>query len=302
MQIACPNCGKALSVAEDFGGRRVKCPGCEGVFRVPPSTSITPTTAVKAAPTAMSNRPVPPKTKVSPPPLPAKRGAEEDDVGRCYINIRKDDVKLNEEVEERLEKLIETEQLEMRIMHPDDEPPAELAPNDLVISGKVTEWDYGSQFMRYMFTFVTIFGPGASVLKAVAKVETAEGEPLHIKASARIGMGVFGGSDKGLMKRNVQTVGQRIAREAIRHFTGTSFLNAQVYSCANWSLGLGLASLIPVAGFILGPIGLVLSLVALMTIGKRELPRGKGVAIAGLVSSLCGLAISLGVVVLGLRK
>ena len=41
MRIPCPGCTKTLAVADDFAGRRVKCPGCQLVFRVPAGARFT---------------------------------------------------------------------------------------------------------------------------------------------------------------------------------------------------------------------------------------------------------------------
>jgi len=212
--------------------------------------------------------------------------------GRCYIHIRRDDVDLTPAIEKRLAKLIETERLDLRIMDEDEDPPDELAPNDLVISGKVTRCDYGSRFVRYWLTFVALMGPGSCRLEVDADVETDEGGVRRVKSSARQSVGFLGGSGPELMKRNVQIVASRIASEAARQATGQRFLNAQAYSCAYWSFGLGLVSVLPFIGIPFGLVAFVLSLVALLTISRRDLPRGKGFAITGVLLPFFGLVVS----------
>ena len=229
----------------------------------------------------------------------SRRAASADDAdGGCYIYIRRDEVELGWAIEKRMKKLIETERLDLRITDEDERPPAELGPDDIVISGKINECDYGSQFIRYWLTLVALIGPGSCKLDVAAEVETAAGGIRRFPARARRWAGFFGGSGPGLMKLNVQVVSNRIARGAARQATGKSFLNAQAYTCANWSLGLGVASLIPFVGVLLGLIGLVVGVVALTTIKRRQLPRGKGAAITGIVLPFIGFAVTAGVILL----
>lgn len=341
MKVSCPSCSKSLSVGDDFGGRRVKCPGCKSVFQVPASAPITVEPVEEPMETEVSDRPLPAKRSAAPPPPaavqpgtpPAKAGRRacpecgasltadasecsecdwtserkpsrssrrsaptEDDVGCCYIFIRKDEIGLNQAIEKRMNKLIDTEQLDMRIVHDGDDPPDELGPNDLVIGGRVEVCDYGSQFVRYFLTFIAMLGPGSCKLTVNAEVETADDKTRPVSASARQWIGFFGGTGTGLMKSNVLVVATRIANTAARHITGRSFLNLHVYQCAYWSLGLGVASLIPFLGLITGPISIIVGLVALVTISRRDLPRGKILAIAGLLLGSVGFIVSVGVI------
>jgi predicted Zn finger-like uncharacterized protein len=233
---------------------------------------------------------------------PRQAARDEEVDGCCYIQIRKDKVDLTQEIEKRMEGLIETEQLDMRIMDEGEEAPDELGRHDMVISGKVTECDYGSQLMRYFLTIVALFGPGSCRLKVVGEVETANGETLPIKAKSRIAGGLFGGTGPSLMKHNVKAVAKRIANGAARHASGRTLLNVQAYHCAYWSLGLGLASLIPCFGVLLAMIGSVVGGIALVTIRRRGLPRGLGVASAGLILCFLGFAVTAGMIAKGMFK
>jgi phage FluMu protein Com len=318
VKLSCPGCAKVLSVRDDAAGKRVKCPGCAEVLKVPSSTAIG-----TAPPKSARPAPAPPPAEKPPAPArkrrecpecgePLERGADEcaecgwnadepvrkparrkrsrddDEPGTCYVQIRRDEVNLVEAIEKRLEKLFKTELVECELTDEDDDPPQDLGPNDIVITGKVTECDYGSQIMRYFLTFITAFGgPGACRLEVQALVETDDGE-RRVLARSRHGVGVFGGSGTSLMRLNVKAVSRRIADDALRHVTGVRFLNAQAYNCSAWSLGLGLASLIPCFGFVCGPIGLVLGVIALVTILRRNLPAGKWLAIPGTFLSLLG--------------
>lgn len=308
MKVQCPKCTRTLAIADEFAGRRVKCPGCQEVFRTPASEGVALAPVLNAVPADVpAVRPPdgPPSDAVqqvaAPPrpsrPVAASRRAAEGAGGGCYIFLRQDEVDLNQAIEKRMRKLLETEQLDIPIMDEYDHPPDDLGPDDLVISGRVTRCDYGSQAMRYLLGFVAMFGPGSSQLEVDAEVETAEGEK-RIRARSRLWAGIFGGGNAGLMKRNVQIIANRIATGAARHATGRRFLNAHAYSCANWSLGLGIVSLLPFVGVVFGLVGLVLGLVALATVKRRGLPRKGGVALAGVLLPVLGFLVTAGVVVL----
>ena len=300
MKILCPACATALNVGDELAGRRVKCPGCQHVFQISPSSAVAVGLAAQPLAAPSVDRPVParqsPLDGVQTTESPARprlvscpecgetleagvskcpecglssdrtgdevsrRAPPSDGEGRCYIFIRKDEVDLIWAIEKRMKRFIETERLDMRIMGEYDSPPDELGPDDLVISGKVRRCDYGSRMMRYWLTIVAMFGPGSCRLEVDAEVETAEEGPRRLSPRARQFAGIFGGSDAGLMKRNIQIVSNQIATAAARHATGNRFLNAHAYRCASWSLGLGLASLLPFIGILFGLIALVLGL------------------------------------------
>ena len=59
-----------------------------------------------------------------------------------------------------------------------------------------------------------------------------------------------------------------------------------------------MASLLPGIGILFGLIGLVVGLVALVTISRRQLPRLKGVAIAGVVLPFLGFLVTAGLIFL----
>ena len=329
MKVPCPSCEKTLSIGDNLAGKRVKCPGCAEVFQVPAAS------AVAAAPTKKAAAPIA-AVKKGAPPAPVKKRCPEcegaltsdglectecgwtarpakpkrrpktddverdDDLGRCYVHIRKDEVGLNEEIEKRLKKYFETEELDMELMPENEDPPEELGPNDVVIAGRVNVADYGSQFMRYFMTMVTVFGPGACKLEAEADIETEDGT-TPVKAKVMQGIGVLGGTGAGLMKRNVQVVAGKIAGAAARHLTGRKLLNAQVYLAAYWTLGLGLISLIPYIGIPFGLVGIMVGIFAMLMISNRKLPRGKAPTFIGLGLCFVGFAISAIVAVIQLN-
>ncbi|HVS39440.1 MAG TPA: hypothetical protein VMS17_28035 [Gemmataceae bacterium] len=59
--INCPNCGKTLNVADQYAGKKVRCPNCQGVLMVPPLGAV-------AQPEQAMPRPRPPSAAM--PPLP----------------------------------------------------------------------------------------------------------------------------------------------------------------------------------------------------------------------------------------
>lgn len=100
------------------------------------------------------------------------------------------------------------------------------------------------------------------------------------------------------MQQNVQIVSSQIANAAARRASGRNFLNATAYSYASWSLGLGLAALIPFLGVVFGAIGIFLGLASAIVISNRGLPHGKIRAIAGMVLSVAGFAVTIGLIFL----
>jgi phage FluMu protein Com len=55
MQITCASCGKKLKVPDTAAGKKVKCPGCEAVIRIPASEAATAASPPERLPTATSS-------------------------------------------------------------------------------------------------------------------------------------------------------------------------------------------------------------------------------------------------------
>jgi len=321
-----------LAVPEKFAGRRVKCPGCQSLIEIPAVAGVeitpvaSPVRAKAAAGTTGTKPGPPPLPHVVKAAAPAgascpdcgvrleadafecvecgwmaemevdahggDKGKGSQKCGRCYVQIRRDNIDLNQSVEKHMKKLIETEQLWLRITHREPDPSEEPRPNDLIIKGKITKCNYGNRAMRYLLTLVAMFGPGSCQLDAEVEVDTATHGKRRFRAGARQSMGFLGGKDEILMEANVRIVGRKIANSAARHFTGRSLLNAHAYVCGWWSLGLGVPALLPYCGIFFGLPGLALGGISLMTILQRKLPRGHIVAIIGLVCPFMGLAFT----------
>ena len=330
MKFACPACSKSLNIPDQFAGKKARCPGCKEVFEAPRSVGESEAVVAEAPPMPrpVGPPPLPPRASDSAavqkgtPPRAAKSvcpecgeslargetscescGWGEDEVRRqpkrdsaaegcCYVDFRGDDVDFTEGVEKRLKYFFETEQLDMEIVA--EEAPERLGERDLAISGTVRS-DFGSQFMRYLLTFITMWGgPGACKLNVEAEMETDEEGRRRIDAKSHVGAGVFGGSSANLMKINVKNVANKIATQAIKHLTGKSFLNSTAYDFAKYSLILGLIGLIPLAGPFFAVPGIILGIIALVTISKRRLPRRKTMAIFGIALSVLGLFVTVG--------
>ena len=56
--------------------------------------------------------------------------------------------------------------------------------------------------------------------------------------------------------------------------------------------------MLPFIGILFGLIGLVLGLVALTTIRRRKLPRGKVVALTGIMLAFVGFLVTIGIILL----
>ena len=219
MKVACPGCAKSLNLRDELAGRRVRCPACQEVFPVPQSAPVSAERPVKPRPAKSAAAPpvaVTDSLKPRQPSRAASRRPEPDETeeGRCYVEIHRDRVGLALEVEDRLEKLIKTERLDLRIADEDELLPDKLRRNDLVIEGEVTQCDYGSQALRYFVGIVSLFGPGSSQLAVDVQIETGDGETQRIQSHARQAIGLFGGSNDGMMKVNVKVLAKRIATGA----------------------------------------------------------------------------------------
>jgi hypothetical protein len=128
-------------------------------------------------------------------------------------------------------------------------------------------------------------------------IKDGRGRKKRVQSKATQRLGVFGGSGTGLMKLNVNVLSHRVAAEMARLLTGKSFLNHRVYQFAVAALVLGLLSVIPFLGVLFAAIAVVLGLIAVVTIGKRRLPRRKGMAICGIIFSIIGFLFNILVIV-----
>jgi hypothetical protein len=74
IQITCTTCGKKLQIGDQYGGKRVGCPGCKTVLTAPGTAAapLSPPSAAPAAPkgSTLAAKPVPPKA-ATPAPRPA---------------------------------------------------------------------------------------------------------------------------------------------------------------------------------------------------------------------------------------
>jgi LSD1 subclass zinc finger protein len=315
MKIPCPECRKSLSVPDSALGKKVKCPICEAVFpiqqqQIVAAGSDAPLPRKVARNDLIADRPRPGRLAdvdddgVREVPQTVKFGrrsstaAESDRVGTLYLYVGSDDVNFELGLRKKLAEFIDSEQLDLEIADGEGQPPDRLGRSDVVIDGAITDADYGSQFIRYFLTFLSLwFGVGACRLAVDMDIKDGRGRKKRVQSKASQRLGLFGGSGSGLMKLNVNVLSQRVAAEMARLLTGKSFLNHRVYQFAVAALILGLLSVIPFLGLLLAAIAVVLGVIAVVTISKRALPRRKGMAICGIIFSAVGLLFNILVIV-----
>ena len=66
IHITCRHCSRAIRAADEYAGKKIRCPGCKEVLALPggaPATAVQP----------------PPVVKAAPPPPPKRRPVDEDD-------------------------------------------------------------------------------------------------------------------------------------------------------------------------------------------------------------------------------
>ncbi len=335
VNFACSQCGKMLSVRDDLAGRKARCPACQNVETIPFASAAAPDAVTAAKP-----RSLPPDSIASSPivapkptnqrcpecaePLPVDAGwcnecgwdANATSVrttrgtsrnlapasgknGRCYVFLTRDPLQLEAAIREKVMVYIESEMMDLEMS--DEDPPEQLGPNDILVTGKITHHDFGSRFIRYWLTFIAIFGPGSCKLHADLEIEDGAGNIRHVPVKIRQCMGLFGGDSDGMMQLNIKHASQKAATAMAQHKTGYTFLNHHIYQYALASLILGITSFIPFVGVATGLCGLFLGLPALVVINKRNLPKRKGMAIAGLILSTLGILGNIAFFVLAMK-
>lgn len=164
----------------------------------------------------------------------------------------------------------------------------QLSLDDVQFDANITEYDHGSQFIRYVLTFLTWFGVGACKLRVQGTLRRGSGgsETLNLYAMQRLGL--FGGTGDALMQQNMNTIAQTL----IRKITGKKILNVQAYQFATISLIFGLLGLIPYVGCLLTPIGIGFGLTSLAVILQRDLPKRRTLAIIALVVNVLSIILS----------
>lgn len=273
-----------LTVKDELAGRHAKCPGCQQVMAIPQALFVPPPLPLPVAP-----RPAP----VAFHPAAAKpaESAPGSRAARCFLHVAWNRVRFGTELYRCITRYVDSEQLGFKVVECENEEtlPKQLDRDDILLSVKIVRCNFGSRAVRYWLTFIALFGPGSSQLAVDVKLQDGRGGNRRLSFKARQAVGIFGGSDEGLMAQNVKILCKRIAVGMARHVTGTWFLNRNAYDCAVASLVLGLLSvLLPCAGFVFGSIGLVVGAISLTTITKRNLPRRRGMAISGLCLSAAG--------------
>lgn len=96
LDVACPNCGKALKVPAELEGKRVKCKGCDEVFAVrAPKPAAKPAgkpaAAAKPAPKGAAKPGPGAKPAAPPPPKKPYQDDEEDGPPKPMVVVQEDD-------------------------------------------------------------------------------------------------------------------------------------------------------------------------------------------------------------------
>ena len=215
---------------------------------------------------------------------------------KCYIECSGTGTGVGRGIHERIEEYLDDEGVEFEFVRPEMHTRPQLQPADMRVNCEVTLFDYGSRMMRYFLFPIPLFGPGSCQLAVNAVIEDGRGASQTFRNSARQAVGIFGGSDEGMMNVNIKAISNRIATRVTRHVAGRWFINRRVYQFALASLVLGILSFVPCFPF--GLIGLVLGIPALSAISSRGLPRRKVMAISGIILSLIGTIASNGLTLL----
>jgi hypothetical protein len=71
IHITCQHCSLDIRVADEHGGKRIRCPGCKEVLKLPAAAPAPQPAKAAPAPSAIK--------KAAPPPVPKRRPPEDDD-------------------------------------------------------------------------------------------------------------------------------------------------------------------------------------------------------------------------------
>ncbi len=171
-----------------------------------------------------------------------------------------------------------------------ERPADHLNPHDVVIHGVVSYADYGKHEIRYLLGVLPRFKFGVCRLEIDLDIEDGKGSRQPLRSKAMQTVSLFGGSSRSLMmKANIKTLAHRTATVMARLVTGQHFLNLKAYTYATCALILGFLSLIPFVGVA----GVLTGTIALRTIKERRLPRGEGIALAGVLVCVLGLLVTI---------
>lgn len=323
MQVKCPKCGQALRVSEELLGKTVKCPKCAGSMRLAARRVPAPSPPAAHAPPPepdvldleLADEPAPGGgLRLADQPAPAGGGfrlAEEPAAGPgqqagvvtgekpvCYLTRDSDELRAVTRIFGKVRDVLPGEGLDYQFVDWDLRyaGPPELRPQDIHVTAGVDHSSYGSQLMRYFLTlFSVLFGWGACKLYVSGTVRLGDGSESPIQIKAKQGLGIFGGSDEGLMEANLKAAENGFAAQLAKGLTGRWITNFGAANLAKAALVCGLVGLIPFLGFILFLPALLMGGIAAATLLGRGVDKGKTMAIAGAVLGVVDLVISVAV-------
>ena len=277
MRVACPACGQAVTVADGAAGTTAQCPKCLAEIKRPGATG--------------SSRPGVASAAHAVDDVPARAGRPARGARKaCYL-VRCDSPEASAQPEAKsklralLTKVAEAlkiERLGYEIHQVDEDKVPELRPDDMIVLVEITRYKLGSQFIRYMLTFLALLGIGDCRMDVNVVIRRGDGSKETFPLSARQAMGVLGGNAGGMMDLNVKAIANALVLKVARR----RVLNATAYQYALASLILGIINVTPILGFILFLPGIILGIVALVVLSKRGLQKRKGMAKAGIVLNI----------------
>jgi hypothetical protein len=91
-------------------------------------------------------------------------------------------------------------------------PLAQQSPDsEVIVRGKYVRIDEGSQFLRYMLTFIA----GKAIVQVEGELFVKGKGTARLSATAKRGWGLFGGNSQSLLKGCAKTCANTIARQVM---------------------------------------------------------------------------------------
>ncbi len=305
MQVKCPKCGQTLRVRDELLGKRIKCPKCQTVLRLkapaPPPSGEARLADEPAAPVPppADHAPIDLQLADEPAPLPGQAmGITPGRQPVCYLTRRSDELRAVTRIFGKMRELFPDEGLHYQFVDYDFRMagPPTLREQDVQVTAGVDHCDYGSRTMRYLLTPLSLFfGVGACKLEVSGEVLRGDGTGAAIGMKTRQGVGLFGGSDEGLMEVNLKSVEKGFADRVAKKLTGRWITNFGARRLGKAALVCGLIGLVPVLGLIVFLPTLALGGVSLGTMVARGHKKGMWMAVVGVALGIADVAISVAI-------
>ena len=319
MRITCPNCGVRYKVSERAVGKRVPCKKCGEVIAIsapempdpPPRPQAQQTEVCPECGEPMSSGAVicvqcgfnrAEGRRVSTEIEKGETAAVSADGGpRCFFTAGTNTDGAVSATFEQLRETFSEEGIELFVERIGAAQTPHTDGDDICVRGSVSEHSYGSRFVRYFLTPLSLFfGIGACKLAVDGTYVSPEGDRKDFCIKARQGIGMFGGNSEKMMETNVKSVARKFSHKIARLITGRWVLNSTAYGCALASLIMGLIALvIPYLCFVLWIPAVACGAIATVTVYRRDLPKRKWMSLAGLVISIISPALTIWLIAAG---